>query len=1561
MVAMRKPEVFLSGRRTGSGSRFVRFVIACILFCTGATIPGAAPLFSDSFARTTIGPDWTVVDDPDTTEASDWRVGKGVLYQNSNIYRKGAKNANYQGTHIVCGSKDWTDYSVSSKVKPMDDDGWGVIVRYRDPRNFYRFFTVQDKANDGPFMRIEKFVDDVPTILAQLADSTKKGRGYSVKVTVTGNRFDVSIDGVMVLSAVDPEAWRSGKTGFCTFASSVEISDFVVDGPASPPPSITRVDNAAVTPEVPATVGRYENPGHVYSMMLPAGWALMDSDPEAGTDILAGTDDPSLLIVCDRDGVDLGGMDEDRALEVLTQALAKSYPSGKTGPSVLGSLRAVMVSSHDRNRKLMTWSWLVPTGGRAYQINAIAVSESPLAAIPEILRKVLASFSVTPVPLSGAMRPDAAVPSSSGLAGTAASPAIAPRNARLSDLDIKAPMSVSIELPPDPSRPGTWNSADLLWSPFPVVMPSASSPSVKASTGSLGEALPFDASSLSLVAYNGSITTCKEGLRLVMGPMSSEEEIRYEKKWAPFYDHPDDGILAYLGKLSPLLAEFLAARGAFASLSQGVAGCLAEAAACELEGEAIAARIAMGNALSQKVAMDVAESRMARAARAVLALGTPPDPFMAKAKRRSDYARELSALKPVPETVDEEGELYWELTGFNVETMVFPDGNPDRAAAARNARSMKTVGPKCDFFWSTTIPSGRSGSGSTEKVAGFFDLSSVVPPPLLKYEGSFPVFPVLVRMRLDEDFYQIDGRNVTGEPWGSIRLFNQIGLSRSLDLKHGMGDIDFRFRESDLPDPAPWPERYYPPITTYLQLDTRSGRCMVTMEYTLLRIATVSDSTAMKLIGSGKRINPRVVVDEYAARMDEHVASTLGMSLSSLRRNREELAYDDSYIATYSEFAVADAPRAAGAAAKKAEREAADAVKAVSRAQKEEAARSIDANVAYFQSRLDATKTALAGEKDPGRRGYWEFQLMSYDAYINASKDEKRELETGIYSRTRTMADEWNMREMMRHGEEEAERISSLRRLYNAASSLVNLAPEDQREDMQAFYSREIGSDMSPAHVREVARRLADKVREANSRDFDTEMNKARRARMVELGLEGVKMTGGIAVASLGGTVFAGYGLSGLTMTGIDMVFGAMYGGATGYVEGGPAQALKQSMEWAGTAGFVASQALDGWAETGSASGAASSGAAAYLVGKSFELAGKWASGKVASLFGKEAAEGAGAVAVQRTGPGIPGSRALEIQSFLKSAEGGRKLATELQKTEWRLAEAVSKGRPFAEVEALQNQARALTLQTSNNWFAKLSLKLQGRGVGGAAYCERMEREIQEAMPEVLDLMKLMGHDTKGVRFRSMRNSASSGTAGMDMDIGLDEAARGLVARDAKGLAKFGSDAQLAFNEVWRAKTGYSAPESLINITTSVHRESFANTLLLKSEIPWEKIPAADIQQAARIMRTKVADVDLPGMAGFVERCRSIEKEMRTKFLPYLDNRIAGAKASGNLALENELKTSKAYWNEYYGQFGIAAKKGTNGVLMAEVRERLSVLSGGREPLAIADDLLEAWSAMTMR
>jgi hypothetical protein len=212
-----------------------------------------------------------------------------------------------------------------------------------------------------------------------------------------------------------------------------------------------------------------------------------------------------------------------------------------------------------------------------------------------------------------------------------------------------------------------------------------------------------------------------------------------------------------------------------------------------------------------------------------------------------------------------------------------------------------------------------------------------------------------------------------------------------------------------------------------------------------------------------------------------------------------------------------------------------------------------------------------------------------------------------------------------------------------------------------------------------------------------------------------------------------------------------------------------------------------------------------------------------------------------------------------------------------------------------------------------------------------------------------------------MRNSASSGTAGMDMDIGLDEAAQALVARDRKGLAKFGSDAQLAFNEVWHAKTGYSAPESLINITTSAHRESFANTLLLKADIPWDKIPAADIQQAASVMRTKVADVELPGMAGFVERCRSIEKEMRTKFLPYLDNRIATAKASGNAALESELKASKAYWNEYYGQFGVASKKGTNGVLMAEVRERLRVLSGGREPLAIADDLLEAWSAMTMK
>src|SRR5262249_21011058 len=78
---------------------------------------------------------WTVVDDPETVEGpSVWRVeADGWLHQRSNIWgRRGDFIGRWYGTMLVAGDVGWRDYTFSVHAKARDNDGFGVVFRFRD-------------------------------------------------------------------------------------------------------------------------------------------------------------------------------------------------------------------------------------------------------------------------------------------------------------------------------------------------------------------------------------------------------------------------------------------------------------------------------------------------------------------------------------------------------------------------------------------------------------------------------------------------------------------------------------------------------------------------------------------------------------------------------------------------------------------------------------------------------------------------------------------------------------------------------------------------------------------------------------------------------------------------------------------------------------------------------------------------------------------------------------------------------------------------------------------------------------------------------------------------------------------------------------------------------------------------------------------------------------------------------------------------------------------------------------------------------------------------------------
>jgi hypothetical protein len=172
---------------------------------------------------------WTVVDDPDTVEIpSDWRVGEdGWLHQRSNIWgRRGDFLDRWYGTFLVSGDSDWTDYRVSLKARPQDNDGFGIVFRFSDAEHFYRLLFVNDTLSGGPLTRLDKREGADYTELWSEKKGFKKGAEVFIEVESIGSRIRARVDHQQIFEVQD-DSYKRGKIGLFCYAQSDQAFDNV--------------------------------------------------------------------------------------------------------------------------------------------------------------------------------------------------------------------------------------------------------------------------------------------------------------------------------------------------------------------------------------------------------------------------------------------------------------------------------------------------------------------------------------------------------------------------------------------------------------------------------------------------------------------------------------------------------------------------------------------------------------------------------------------------------------------------------------------------------------------------------------------------------------------------------------------------------------------------------------------------------------------------------------------------------------------------------------------------------------------------------------------------------------------------------------------------------------------------------------------------------------------------------------------------------------------------------------------------------------------------------------
>jgi hypothetical protein len=148
-------------------------------------------LFSDDFGGTLAN--WSVVDEGTSSAPSKWFIDHGVLRQASNIFGGSTSGGELPkpGTFLVAGEGAWTDYLFSTQLKATDNDAMGVMFRYQDGDNYYRF----SMDSERKYRRLVKKVGGTFTLLAEDTVGYQQGKWYQVQVVVTGNTIAIYIDG----------------------------------------------------------------------------------------------------------------------------------------------------------------------------------------------------------------------------------------------------------------------------------------------------------------------------------------------------------------------------------------------------------------------------------------------------------------------------------------------------------------------------------------------------------------------------------------------------------------------------------------------------------------------------------------------------------------------------------------------------------------------------------------------------------------------------------------------------------------------------------------------------------------------------------------------------------------------------------------------------------------------------------------------------------------------------------------------------------------------------------------------------------------------------------------------------------------------------------------------------------------------------------------------------------------------------------------------------------------------------------------------------------------------
>ena len=1013
---------------------------------------------------------------------------------------------------------------------------------------------------------------------------------------------------------------------------------------------------------------------------------------------------------------------------------------------------------------------------------------------------------------------------------------------------------------------------------------------------------------LSEFDYKAAVTVAFEGMRLIYGPMPDEEARQFEKTWAPLYNYPTQEIIDYLNRLNPLISQFLAARESYLRTLGAVQMVMLDAATAVEWDDQEAFHAALFEAKLHTTGLESLNAAMQVLADRIQQLGNPPNPNDARCEANNRYRRVFQ---------QEEEEISLGESWIGTRKSPYQAAGLDELKETLIRYLFKTkVNGKDTYYAMQLIESDPCSDEEMEADEACLssirveqlDLSSNNDQvPDITSDGTFvsyfPKVPVMLISKLTFDYFR-------------LREYSAV-------------------TESDLENPGlvADKEAYRAACNNYGTRIMRSGFFFKTA------IEWTAENRWSQYAFGENGVMPEDAVAEFEEAMRQNIRADMAAQKKSRKERREE-EKNNQLAKEAEERSTRNKKMEDSLALEKQSREE-------SIASRREIINSIRDQIErereYKQrasERLSQARNAQEATSLRKEMADIDMRIMGLQSTMQSEEDVVTTLQTGELVHTRTQFDDFARNKMIHDMQIDAARRDATRRAAYIVDHQIKRLPWDQRETARKLAESVIDGDALVSGDVEKARSLASALNKQLQGYAEYDHAVATEAIVNseenEFWAQSTIVAAGAISVGLGRVPWRRLWCRSCSNHLRHKALGAVYGGVTGYLAGGPKEGSYRLPCWSPVTGGVAAF-VNGYYEAGQKKGAttssqlwegAKSAGTEYIVGKVFEVGVSVVSKGATALFGSESR-------LFRPLVKTPAQRSRELTDQIRTTRSKLE-AEDAVKSFNRLNDELivlqmDEVANATQIGSVKNELNQLAAAMNADYHAKWFFKYKADRKLRNSFDRSVQENYNEMIPKMAESLRSKGYDMSDIRFRQFRNASSGGTSSMDLDLAPVSATTGsepsFFIKNGKRVdaREFMQDAQQAMNQDYFEMFHISAKQSEMNLTTSMHAEAFSTPELLNEDVDFSQLAPRMWPASEEVLDVKVNSIEknpmLSNTSKMQAKCREASKEIDSMLMKKLEQDLAKAKPGSSEYLQTEADIN--YWKDLGAKLKILAHRQT--------------------------------------